>query len=201
MFFAVIFALSSPESMLFSSPKTSFVISVWRATNCEDQVAPNTPFANLGGGSWNKWDNSAGELDYGCNGGKDSYKLLEDDNGDITAEYGAIGGADTVHYVSAEYTAMHYKGLASGEKKIRKQYADFCDKLSLRFYGVKLPDKFRKRLLDDSTYSTSGTANGYAEKVASGYVKLSSNKNKSMMILLDVHFFSSETEYQKYKNS
>lgn len=165
------------------------------------QVAPNTPFANLGGGSWGKWDDSGGDLDYGCNGGKDSYKLAASDNGDITAEYGAIGGADTVRYVSAEYMAMQYAGLTPDEKKLRQQYADFCDKLSIKFYGVKMPEKFRKRLLDESTYSASGTANEYAEKVGSGYVNLSSNKNKNVMVLLDVHFFSSEAEYKKYKDS
>ena len=165
------------------------------------QVAPNTPFANLGGGSWGKWDDSGGDLDYGCNGGKDSVKIVASENGDITAEYGAIGGADVVHYVSAEYMAMQYTGLTSDEKKLRQQYVDFCNKLSLKFYGAKLPEKFRKRLLDESTYSPSGTANEYAEKVGSGYVNLSSNKNKNVMVLLDVHFFSSEAEFKKYKDS
>lgn len=165
------------------------------------QVAPNTPYANLGGGSWGKWDDSDEDLGYGCNGGKDSVKIVASDNGDIVAEYGAIGGAQTVHYVSAEYMAMHYTGLAPDEKKLRQQYVDFCDKLSTKFYGAKLPEKFRKRLLDESTYSASGTANEYAEKVGSGYVNLSSNKNKNVMVLLDVHFFSSEAEYKKYKDS
>ena len=165
------------------------------------QVAPNTPFANLGGGSWGKWDDSGGDLGYGCNGGKDSYKLVASDNGDITAEYGAIGGADAVRYVSAEYMAMQYTGLTPAEKQYRQQYVDFCDKLSMKFYGAKLPEKFRKRLLDESTYSASGTANEYAEKVGNGYVNLSSNKNKNIMVLLDVHFFASEAEYKKYKDS
>ena len=165
------------------------------------QVTPSTPFANLGGGSWGKWNDSGGELDYGCNGGKDSFKLVASDNGDITAEYGAIGGVDTVHYVSAEYMAMQYTGLTPAEKQHRQQYVDFCDKLSMKFYGAKLSEKFRKRLLDESTYSASGTANEYAEKVGNGYVNLSSNKNKNIMVLLDVHFFSSEVEYKKYKDS
>jgi hypothetical protein len=165
------------------------------------QVAANTPYANLGGGSWSKWSDSGGDLDYGCNGGRDSVELIKDANTDITAEYGAIGAADVAHYVSAEYMAMQYTGLTSAEKQLRRQYVDFCDKLSLKFYGIKLPEKFKKRLLDESTYSPSGTANEYAEKVGSGYVNLSSNKNKNVMVLLDVHYFSSEAEFQKYKDS
>ncbi|CAN5848018.1 hypothetical protein BH20ACI4_BH20ACI4_23140 [soil metagenome] len=129
------------------------------------------------------------------------YKIKEDDNGDITAEYGAIGDVDVVHYVSAEYTVMQYTGLTPTEKKFRQEYADFCDKLALKFYGVKLPEKFRKRLLDESTYSISGTANEYSEKVGNGYVNLSSNKNKNVMVMLDVHYFSSEEEYKKFKDS
>src|SRR5687768_471939 len=38
------------------------------------QIASSTPYANLGGGSWDKWGDSGGELDYGCKGGKDSTK-------------------------------------------------------------------------------------------------------------------------------
>ncbi len=196
---------SSANSNSSANQNTSTSTTPSFATNiiCSlpKQVAPNTPFANLGGGSWGKWNDSGGELDYGCNGGKDSFKIVASDNGDITAEYGAIGGADAVHYVSAEYMAMQYTGLTPNEKKFRQQYVDFCDKLSMKFYGAKLPEKFRKRLLDESTYSASGTANEYDEKVGSGYVNLSSNKNKNIMVLLDVHFFSSEAEYKKYKDS
>lgn len=140
-------------------------------------------------------------MNYGCKGGTQSFKLVESDNGDITAEYDAIGEASVVHYVSAEYMAMQYAGLTANEKKLRLQYADFCDKLSVKFYGVKMPEKFRKRLLDESTYSQSGTANEYAEKVGNGYVNLSSNKNKNVMVMLDVHFFSSEDEYKQFKDS
>ncbi len=191
---------NSPANQNTSTATTqSFATNV--ICSLPKQVAPNTPFANLGGGSWGKWSDSGGELDYGCNGGKDSVKIVVSENGDITAEYGAIGGANVVHYVSAEYMAMQYTGLAPDEKKLRQQYVDFCDKLSMKFYGVKLPEKFRKRLLDEATYSPSGTANEYAEKVGSGYVNLSSNKNKNVMILLNVHFFSSEAEFKKYKDS
>lgn len=182
-----------------TSASQSFATSV--VCSLPKQVAPNTPFANLGGGTWGKWHDSGGDLDYGCNGSKGMIKFKEDSNGDIIAEYGVIGDAGIVHQVSAEYMAMQYTGLTPDEKKFRQQYLDFCDKLSVSFYGVKLPEKFKKRLLDESTYSPSGTANEYAEKVGSGYVNLSSNKNKNVMVLLDVHFFSSEAEYKKYKDS
>ena len=130
------------------------------------------PYENLGGGNWGKWNDSGGNLDYECNGGKDSVKIKEDENGDITVEYGAIGDADVVHYVSAEYTAIQYTGLTQTEKKFRQEYADFCDKLALKFYGVNYLEKFRKRLLDELTYSASGTANEYGEKVGDGYANL-----------------------------
>jgi hypothetical protein len=164
-----------------------------------NQVATETPFAHLGGGSWGEWDRSGGELAYGCNGGKDQIWLVDDDKLKISAEYGVIGGVQTAHQVSAEYTALQYGGLTPAEKKWRNQYADFCDQLSKRFYGEKLPELFRKRLLNEAAYSTTGTSNEYAEKVASGYLNLSSNKNKTT-VMLDVHFFSSEAEYEKYKD-
>jgi hypothetical protein len=65
---------------------------------------------------------------------------------------------------------------------------------------VRSYQKIRKRLLDESTYSSTGTANEHAQKVGNGYANLSSNKNKTMMIMLDVHFFSSEVEYKTYKD-
>jgi hypothetical protein len=164
------------------------------------QVARNTPFADLGGGTWGKWGDSGGELDYGCNGGQDSISLRRNDGVDITAEYGVIGGAQIAHYISVEYTAFQYRGQTVAEKQLRQQYADFCDKLSETLYGLKLPKEFRNRLLDESTYSSTGTANEYAQKIGNGYANLSSNKNKAMMISLDVHFFSSEVEYKTYKD-
>ena len=195
---------TSPSANPNSNQSTSGLMPQNFAANgvCSlpQQVAPNTPFANLGGGAWGRWGDSNGELDYGCNGGKDSVTLKDDGNVNITAEYGAIGGPQTVHYISVEYSAFQYTGQTPAEKQLRQQYADFCDKLSEKLYGVKLPAKFRKRLLDESTYSPTSPANEYAEKVGSGYVNLSSNKNKALMIMLDVHFFSSEAEYTTYKD-
>jgi hypothetical protein len=181
------------------SPNPNFAIDV--ICDLPKQVAPNTPFASLGGGTWGKWSQSGGELDYGCNGGKDSIKLINNGSNDITAEYTVVGGAQVAHQVSAEYTATQYNKDIPSEKRMRQQYADFVDKLSEKFYGVKLPENFRKRLLDESKYSTTDTANEYAEKVGNGYVNLSSSKNKTSMIMLDVHFFSSQAEYEKYKDS
>lgn len=188
-----------PSNKTTSSASQSFAVN--NVCSLPKEVAPITPFASLGGGTWGKWHDDGGNLDYGCNGGKGMIKLLASDNGDIIAEYGAIGGKDVVHQVSAEYMAMQYTGLTASEKKFRQDYANFCDKLSVKFFGTKLPEKFRKRLLDEATYSPSGTANEFAEKVGSGYVNLSSNKNKNVMVLLDVHYFSSEAEYKQYKDS
>jgi len=189
--------LNSNQGISASVPQ-NFAANV--VCSLPQQVAPNTPFANLGGGTWGRWGDSNGELDYGCNGGKDSITLKDDGNVNITAEYGAIGGPQIAHYISVEYSAFQYTGQTPTEKQLRQQYADFCDKLSEKLYGVKLPAQFRRRLLDESTYSPTSTANEYAEKVGSGYVNLSSNKNKALMIMLDVHFFSSEAEYKAYKD-
>jgi hypothetical protein len=188
-------ASSSPSD---SSLTQNFAIAV--VCSLPKQVARDTPFADLGGGTWGKWGDSGGELDYGCNGGQDSISLRKNDGVDITAEYGVIGGAQVPHYISVEYTAFQYNGQTGAEKQLRRQYADFCDKLSEKLYGSKLPQEFRKRLLDESKYSPSGTANEYAQKIRNGYANLSSNKNKTMMIMLDVHFFSSEVEYKTYKD-
>lgn len=195
-------ASSSANSPANQNPEASTAQAFATNVICSlpKQVAPNTPFANLGGGAWGKWDNSGGELAFGCNGGEDSIWLIDDGNVKINAEYGVIGGAQNAHQISVEYMALQYTGLTPAEKRWRQQYADFCDKLSAKFYGVKLPEKFRKRLLNESAYSTSDTANEYAEKVGNGYVNLSSSKNKAT-IMLDVHFFSSEAEYKKYKDS
>jgi hypothetical protein len=181
-----------------SSLTPNFATSV--VCSLPKQVARNTPFADLGGGTWGKWADSGGELDYGCNGGQDFIRLRKDGSVDITAEYGAIGGAQIPHYISVEYTAFQYNGQTGAEKQLRQRYADFCDKLSETLYGLKLPKEFRKRLLDESTYSSTDTANEYAQKIGNGYANLSSNKNKAMMISLDVHFFSSEVEYKTYKD-
>ncbi|CAN5848073.1 hypothetical protein BH20ACI4_BH20ACI4_23150 [soil metagenome] len=57
-----------------SSDATSSLKNFAISTICSipKEVAPNTPYENLGGGSWGKWNDSGGNLDYGCNGGKDS---------------------------------------------------------------------------------------------------------------------------------
>lgn len=161
----------------------------------------NTPFARLGGGSWGKWNDSGGELDYACNGGTDSIKLKKTDESDITAEYGVIGGANQVRYVSAEYTAFQYLGQTRDERVLRREYVDFCDKLAELLYGQKLSKGFRERMLNESRYSPSGTANEYAEKIGSGYLTLSSNRNKSLMFQIHLQFFPSEAIYRRFKNA
>jgi hypothetical protein len=184
-----------------AEPAASQIFSPAVICSVPKEVAANTPFAKLGGGTWGKWNESGGELDHGCNGGEDSIKLKDDGNVQVIAEYGAIGGRDAVHYVSAEYTAMQYTAQTPAERQLRQQYADFCDRLALKFYGVKLDEKLRTRILDESTYSPSGTRNEYAEKIGNGYVNLFSNKNKTVLLVLHVQFFSSEAEYKRYKDS
>ncbi len=165
------------------------------------QVFPGTPFANLGGGRWAKWGDSGGELDHACEGGTDLIKLKNELGVvDITTEYGPLGNAQSVHYLSAEYTAFQYTGQTSGEKALRLQYADFCERLSEKLYGKRLPEKFKQRLIDESTYAPTGVPNQYAEKIGSGYVRLFSNKNKNMLHL-NVAFFPTEGDFRTYKNS
>jgi hypothetical protein len=173
---------------------TNFVCSV------PAQVVPDTPYAKLGGGSWGRWNQSGGKLDHGCNGGQDVIKLKEDGTVEITAEYGVLGGEQEAHYAYTQYTAFQYAGPSPAEKQLREQYADFCDKLAERFFGKRLSEKFRHRLLDESTYAPQGTANQYFEKISDGYVTFSANKNKSMH-LLNVNFFPSESDYRDYKDS
>ena len=164
------------------------------------EVAGKSPFANLGGGKWEKWGEADGELDYACSGGNESVKL-EDRIAKITARYGAMGGERTAHYVSAKYTALQYGGKTPVEEQLRLRYLDFCNDLSKNFYGQKLSEKFAKRLADESTYSNTEAANEYHEKAGNGYVNLAARKEKDAMITREVRFFASEAEYKKYKDS
>ena len=164
------------------------------------EIAGKSPFANLGGGTWEKWGDSEGELDYRCNGGNGAIKL-EERIAKINARYGALGGPKSAHYVTAKYTALQYGGKVPVEEQFRQRYLDFCDDLSKKLYGQKLSETFRKRLTDESTYSNSGTANEYHEKIGNGYVNLAARKEKEAMISLEVRFYASEAEYKKYKDS
>lgn len=164
------------------------------------QAFSNTPFGTLGGGQWRKWIDSGGELDYACEGGTDLIKLKHDGNVDITAEYSVLGNSQSAHYISAEYTAFQYTGQTVDEMTLRQQYAAFCDRLASKLYGKKLSKAFRNRILNESTYSPTGTANSHAERIGTGYVSLSSNQNNAML-MLNVHFFPSEADYRNYKDS
>lgn len=174
--------------------------SVSNICSLPKEVAGNSPFADLGGGTWGKWGDSEGELDYGCNGGNDSAKL-EKEIAKVSAAYGALGRVDTVRFVFVKYTALQYGGKTPVEERLRHQYFDFCDNLSDKFFGQKLPEKFKKRLTDDSTYSSQGAANEYHEKAGTGYVNLKASKNTTAMVTLELRFFASEAEYKKYKDS
>lgn len=184
------------------SPTSPFAPTV--ACSLPSQVARDTPFANLGGGSWERWAEPADKLAYGCEGGKDDVRLLKDSESEIIVEYSALGGADVANDISVEYSAYQYTGQRPIENQLRQRYADFCDALSVRLYGMKLPPAFKTRLLNESAYSTTDSANEYAEKVGGGYVRLSSIKTGARgakVIMLDVHFFASEEEFKIYNHA
>lgn len=164
------------------------------------QVLTNSAFAKLGGGRWQKWSDAGGELDYACEGGTDLIKLKKDDTLDISAEYSVLGNSQSAHYISVEYSSFRYAGPSETEKTFRRQYADFCDRLAMKLYGKRLSEPFKNRLLNESTYSTAGTANSYHERVGIGFIDLSSIRNDKM-VMLDVHFFPSESDFRTYKDS
>jgi hypothetical protein len=164
------------------------------------QLTSNTAFARLGGGRWQKWTDAGGELGYACEGGADQIKLKNDGSLDITAEYSVLGNAQSAHYISAEYTAFRYAGPSEVENTFRQQYADFCDRLASKVYGAKISEKFRDRLLNEFTYSKAGSANSYYEKIGIGVIAVSSNKN-DRMIMVNVRFFPTESDFKSYKDS
>jgi len=168
------------------------------------EVAPDTPFAKLGGGKWEKWGVSDGYLSYGCKDAKNLSNSIDIKTDNpilyIAAKYDALGEAQAVHSVATEYTAGQTPTIVPDEKKYREQYADFCDKLSSKFYGLKLPDTFKKKLLDEANYSPYLKDIKYGEKVGTGYVIMTSEISKEKdLIRLQVHFYSNETDYNKYK--
>lgn len=174
--------------------------SVNKICSLPTEISGNSPFGALGGGKWEKWGDSESGLNYGCIGGNDSVKL-EQEAAKISARYDVMGDANAAHYVSAKYTALQYGGRPPAESSLRRGYIDFCDNLSKSFYGRPLPEKFRKRLMDESKYSNSETPNNYHEKVGEGYVNLAARREGELMVAVEVRFFFSEAEYKKYKDS
>ncbi|MFN0277001.1 MAG: hypothetical protein ACKVRN_00200 [Pyrinomonadaceae bacterium] len=164
------------------------------------QAAPDTIFATLGNGKWGRWNETTNpEVDFGCEGGKDMITLKSNDEVEIIVEFGVIGGKKTAHDIGPEYMSSQYSGLALNDKQYRQQFADFCNKLSEKLFSTGLSDQVFKRLLDETTYSPSGTRNQYAEAVGKGIVSLSSNMTKARGVYLRVSFYSSEAEYERYK--
>ena len=98
---------------------TPYGILISQVCSLPKAVGGSSPLADLGGGTWGKWDNSGGENDYGCNGGKDSVKL-EQETAKMSAFYGAFGSSDNVHYVFAKYAALQYGGKTPVEGKLRR---------------------------------------------------------------------------------
>jgi len=167
------------------------------------EIAANTPFAKLGGGKWEKWGASDGYLSYGCKDAKNLSNSIDIKTENpimyVGVKYDALGEAQAVHNVATEYTAGQTPIIVPDEKKYREQYADFCDKLSSKFYGLKLPDTFKKKLLDESAYSPYETVIKYGEKVGTGYVIMTSEMSREKdLIRLKVYFYSNEIDYNKY---
>jgi hypothetical protein len=188
---------NSPTNQTASTAKG---FSKDQVCNLPKAVGGSSALAELGGGTWGKWGDSGGDNDYGCNGGKDSVKL-EQQTAKISASYGAFGDVDTLHSVFAKYLALQYGGKTPVEGDLRRQYIDFCDGLAAKFYGQKLSENFKKRLIDESTYSSSDAAGRYSEKIGDGYIDLAAKKEKEVMFTLEVRFFANEADYKKYKDS
>jgi len=167
------------------------------------EIAPNTPFAKLGGGKWEKWGASDGYLSYGCKDTKNLSNSVSITSGAdlyIGFKYDALGEAQAVHNVATEYTAGQTPTIVPDEKKYREQYADFCDKLTSKFYGLSLPGSFKDKLLHEANYSPYETDIKYGEKVGTGYVMMTSEMSREKdLIRLKVYFYSNETDYNKYK--
>src|SRR6185369_1658679 len=120
----------------------------------------------------------------------------------IGFKYDALGEAQAVHNVATEYTAGQTPTIVPDEKKYREQYADFCDKLTSKFYGLSLPGSFKDKLLHEANYSPYETDIKYGEKVGTGYVMMTSEMSREKdLIRLKVYFYSNETDYNKYINN
>ena len=163
-------------------------------------VVKDSPFAGLGGGGWDKWDDAGGGFSYSCTGGRDSIKL-EDVTAKISGRYSALGDQNGVQVVSATYIALQYGGKTPVEGPLRQKFVEFCDGLSRTFYGQPLPEKFRTRLTDESAYSEGASPDEYIEKTGNGLISLSARKEKSDLIRLEVNFFPDETAYKKFRES
>jgi hypothetical protein len=162
-------------------------------------VAADSQFAALGGGTWAKWDDAGGELSYGCSNSTDSIKL-EDVTAKIKAYYAVLGDAEKAHNISAKYVALQYGGKIPTEGQIRQQYVKFCDSLSTKLFGAGLPEESKKRLADESV-SSSEAAREHQGKVGNGYVNITSRITKAGMMEMEVEFFPSEDEYKKYSTT
>ncbi len=158
-----------------------------------------SPFAGLGGGTWEKWEDNENGFNYSCSGGTDSLKL-EEVVAKIRGGYSALGDREMVRAVSATYIALQYGGKTKEESALRPKYADFCDLLSRNLFGEPLPESIRKRIMDEAL---AGKANGpeFSEKVGQGLITLGVRKEKTDLLRLEVNFFPTEADFKKFKNS
>jgi hypothetical protein len=197
-------ATTTPTATIATSAPPTGVNSAFQietVCNLPKQSSAGTPYAQLGGGAWSKWIDEGGDLDHSCNGGTDEIKLKKTSDVEVIAEYQVFGSVDRVHYIAVQYTAFQYLATTQDEKAIRKSFAEFCNQLANGMFGKELSKTFTNKLLKETTYYPAGTANEYGEKIGSGYVNLSTNKNKTLMYLLNVKFFPSEGDYQRFKDS
>ena len=198
-------ANAAPPAVIASGNQTDSAAIPADGFSVEDvctlpQDVVDSPFSGLGGGNWEKWDDAGGGLSYSCTGGRDSIKL-EDVIAKISGRYSALGDKASVQVVSATYIALQYGGETPVEGPLRQKFVEFCDSLARKFYGQPLPDKFRRRLTDEATYSESASSEEYTEKVGKGMLSLSARKEKSDLIRLEVNFFPNEAAYKKFKES
>ncbi|MBK9163848.1 MAG: hypothetical protein IPM21_08045 [Acidobacteria bacterium] len=160
------------------------------------EVAPNTPFGRLGGGRWERTSSFDEQWDYDCKGDTGDVTLEDSEKGNVSVEYGSIGGPIDVKYLSIEYTATRFNGLDKSELEHRKSYVDFVDRISKRLFNEPLPDSVKKQLLGtkDIRKEDSGTP------VGSGYVNTSVNLTNNKVVMTDIHFFESKDAYGKFRN-
>lgn len=174
-------------------------LSIASVCSAPQEIGADAKLSVLGGGKWARWDTEDGELSHGCDGGVDSVKL-EVEKAKISAYYNVIGGPENVNNVSAKYMALQYGGRMPGEDALRRQYLEFCDKLSRKFFEADLPAKFKAKI-ESALDTISEKPTEIQDKAGNGFLTLSTVNTKAGLLTLEVRFFPSEAAYNKYKNS
>lgn len=176
-------------------PSKTSLFDVNQVCSLPAQVGAGTPYQNLSGRKWERSNIMEEEWDYGCKG-NEFYSLSEDDKGDVTIEYDAIGGKNDIKYITIEYMAIRYAGLDRSEMSLREGYVGFLDKISRHYFGEALPKKTREQMLGRQSFDKKDTGTA----IGPGYVNLSINYPTKMAVSIDVHFFDGKDSFEKYKN-